>query len=156
MQVLQLGFHLDPARRGPAELLAAWPSLVDIAESAANAGVRVAVAQTCATAQRIERNGVTYHFLEVERAGESIATSKPLLRLLDDTAADVVHVHGFGFPGDVIALSRLRSCPPILLQHHADAVPRWWRRAASRRGFLRPPDLRSRAASKASGSQRRD
>jgi glycosyltransferase involved in cell wall biosynthesis len=54
---------------------------------------------------------------------------------LRDLAPDVIHVHGLGFPREVVGLRRLAPRTPILLQDHADRAPRLFRRAAWRRGI---------------------
>jgi glycosyltransferase involved in cell wall biosynthesis len=135
MHALQIGFFLDPRAREPQQLLAEWPSLVDIAESAASDAVQVSVVQAAARTQRIERNSIDYHFVAPERGHDTISTSAAFAQLIASLAPDVFHVHGFGFPEDVLTLARLAPRTPILLQHHADQVPRFWRRSAWRDGM---------------------
>ncbi len=48
-------------------------------------------------------------------------------------APDLVHVHGLGFPRDVLSLVSLLPGVPIILQDHANKPPRFWRRALWRR-----------------------
>ncbi len=123
LSAAQISFFQDPQQRAPAELLRAWPTLVNVAEAAAAAGVRVTVLQASAHVQTISRNGVDYHFLPrpASRVGQ--------LKL------DVMHVQGFGFAREVLALAALAPGLPIVLQDHADRPPRrpwrWplWRRA---------------------------
>ena len=43
LHAVQLSFFCDPAARPAAQLLAAWPTLVDVAEATARAGVAVSV-----------------------------------------------------------------------------------------------------------------
>ena len=45
---VQISFFNDPEARSPAELLNAWPTLVDVAEAASQSGVRVSVVQASA------------------------------------------------------------------------------------------------------------
>jgi glycosyltransferase involved in cell wall biosynthesis len=130
--VAQISFFADPARRAPEELLKAWPSLVDIAECAASGGVRVSVIQASTHTRTLHRNGIGYYFLPMGRATPS-NPSGALPAVLRDLAPDVLHVHGLGFASDVYRLSRLAPNSPILLQDHADAPPRFWRRMAWRR-----------------------
>jgi glycosyltransferase involved in cell wall biosynthesis len=131
LHVAQIGIFRDRLGRSPAELLAAWPSLVDVAEAAARGGARVSVIQACGSRERIESNGIDYHFLPfgpdrgLELGGE-LAT---LLRAL---AVDLLHVHGLHFPRELEALGALGP-QPLLVQDHASRPPRWWRRAAWRR-----------------------
>jgi hypothetical protein len=57
LQVAQIGFYSDPARRSPAQPLDSWPTLVDVAEAACRAGVRASVVQACSHSQQLARNG---------------------------------------------------------------------------------------------------
>jgi glycosyltransferase involved in cell wall biosynthesis len=163
LHVAQISFLTDPQRRAPARLLADWPSLVDIAEAAARADIRVSVVQACAHSQLIMRNGVRYHFLPFGRGaatsrhgaatsrhgaatsrhgaatfghGAAKAASRDAFAdLLRTLAPDVLHVHGLGFACDVLALRAAAPGIPILLQDHASRPPRWWRRPLWRRAF---------------------
>ncbi|WP_116809932.1 glycosyltransferase family 4 protein [Steroidobacter cummioxidans] len=133
MHVAQISFFADPAQRAPEELLKAWPSLVDIAECAASSGVRVSVIQASTHTQTFHRNGVSYRFLPMGRAASPTAPLGTLPGVLRDLAPDLFHVHGLGFGQDVFQLSQIAPDAPILLQDHADAPPRFWRRTAWRR-----------------------
>jgi glycosyltransferase involved in cell wall biosynthesis len=134
LHVAQIGFFNDPAGRGPTELLAAWPTLVDVAEAACSAGARVSVVQACARSGQLERNGVRYHFLpRGEQAGG--AALAPLGALLRSLAPDVLHVHGLDSHQDVLSLAAQLPDLPLILQDHASRPPRPWRRAAWRRGL---------------------
>ena len=132
--VAQIGFFNDPEGRSPAQLLDAWPTLVDVAEAAARSGIRVSVVQACAHSEQLSRNGVQYFFLPfgAARAHRESATFRELLRSL---APDVFHVNGLGFPRQVLSLATLAPGVPILLQDHASQPPRIWRRPPWRRGM---------------------
>lgn len=134
LHVAQIGFFNDPEGRAPDQLLDAWGTLVDVAEAAGHSGMRVSVVQACAREERLERNGVSYHFLpfgaEARRA--SLAPLGELLRCL---TPHLLHVHGLGFPRQVLSLVALVPEIPIVLQDHANRPPRIWRRAAWRRGL---------------------
>jgi glycosyltransferase involved in cell wall biosynthesis len=134
-RVVQISFFTDPLGRSPETLLREWPSLVDVAEATAKAGVRVSVIQACPTVQTIERNGVDYHFLPY---GHGVSRGKPpaaFRRLITQLMPDVCHVHGLAFPRDVLALSTLVAPIPIVMQDHANQPPRIWRRPLWRRAF---------------------
>lgn len=133
--VAHISFFSDPLERRPAQLLVDWPSLVDVAEAVRGAGVRVSVLQACASSARIERNGVDYHFLPFGRGARAGAAEDAFARLVRDLAPDVCHVHGLGFPHDVLALSKLAPAIPIVLQDHAGKPPRPWRRSVWRRAL---------------------
>jgi glycosyltransferase involved in cell wall biosynthesis len=135
LHVVQISFFNDPAGRKPAELLEAWPSLVDVANAACRAGVRVTVVQASSHSERLERDGVYYHFLPFGAALPEIRRSAAFGELLRQLAPDVLHVHGLGFLRDIQALAAIAPGIPIVLQDHANRVPRFWRRASWRRGL---------------------
>ncbi len=135
LHVAQISFFSDPAHREPEQLLTAWPSLGDVAEAAATAGVRVSVLQACAHTQSISRSGVRYEFLPFGVGAGARADPARLAERLRQLAPEVLHVHGLGFAHDVLALATLAPGKPILLQDHADRAPRPWRRRLWRRGF---------------------
>ena len=125
LHVAQINVFSDPQQREPEALLHAWPALVDIAQAPSRAGVRVSVLQVAHRDQRIPSDGVDYHFV----AGGLSSLNARLSRL----DPDVLHLHGLSFPGAVRALTRAHPHRPLLLQDHADRLPRWWRRPAWRR-----------------------
>jgi glycosyltransferase involved in cell wall biosynthesis len=133
LHVAQISFFVDPAGRPPTQLLSAWPSLVDIAECATQGGVRVSVLQASELEGVVERSGITYHFLSFGECATRADQSARLATVLQGLAPDVHHVHGLGFPLEVSTLAQLAPQAPILLQDHADRVPRLWRRAPGRR-----------------------
>lgn len=133
MHIAQIGCFGDPRRRVPEQLLDAWPSLVDVAESVARCGARVSVIQASEHARRIDRNGVSYHFAPFGSPSSPLRAESAAGALIRQLAPDAFHVHGLGFPRHVSALARLAPGVPILLQDHANGLPRPWRRAAWRR-----------------------
>lgn len=126
IHVVHVGFHLDPLRRKPAQLLEAWPTLVNVAEAVQHAGMEVSVVQACHYAATLERSGVSYRFFTHEREAPA------LIRSLEP---DVIHVHGLGFPREVLRLSKCLPGVPLLLQDHASRPPRLWQRRLHRRAF---------------------
>lgn len=134
MHVAQISFFADPARRTPEQLLDAWHSLVDIATSVTLVGARVSVVQASAIEGRLSRADAEFHFVAPDAEGLPLARSARFAQLLHVIDADVFHVHGLGFAGDVARLAALAPRTPILLQDHADRVPRFWQRASWRRG----------------------
>jgi glycosyltransferase involved in cell wall biosynthesis len=132
MHVVQLNFFLDRART-PRDILRDWHSLLDIALAARAGGARVSVVQACATEAHFGEQGVDFHFVVPE--GGLLAGTTRFAALLQRLAPDVAHVHGLGFPHEVMALRGLAPRLPVLLQDHADGVPRFWRRAGFRRGL---------------------
>jgi len=144
IHAVHVGFFSDPRRREPTQLLEDWPSLVDIAEATASAGVRVSVLQASTHTQSVVRNDIRYDFFpfgrqaliqQRDRLSAPSAQSETLAGSLSRLHPDVLHVHGLDFPRDVSALSEAAPGVPILLQDHASRPPRWWRRGRWRRGL---------------------
>jgi glycosyltransferase involved in cell wall biosynthesis len=133
VHVLQIGFFVDPQRRPPERLLEDWHPLERIAAAVASAGERVTAVQASLSPGAVTRHGAEFVFI-APPPGEPLAMADAFRVLLRKLAPDVVHVHGLGFPRDVLALRELLSNVPILLQDHADRVPRFWRRGPWRRG----------------------
>ena len=129
-----IGFFSDPARRPPQALLEAWPTLVDVAEAAAAAGVRVSVLQNCAEEAQLDANGVHYQFLPFGVHGPRGGNAR-LAALVRTLAPRVLHVHGLGFCRDVLSLATLLPELPLVLQDHASHPPRLWRRPLWRRAL---------------------
>ena len=134
MHVVQINFFIDPLRRSPAALLRAWPSLAAVAAAARSATERVTVVQASLVAGEIVQAGVTFHFVSPATASALLTRSAAFRALIHELEADVFHVHGLSFGREVHELHELDRGTPILLQDHADRVPRLWRRATWRRG----------------------
>jgi glycosyltransferase involved in cell wall biosynthesis len=126
--VVQISFFSDRDERRPAQLLDAWPTLVDVAE-AARSGARVSVVQASSHSENFARQGVGYYFLPFGEGQRSGANNPAFGGLLRSLAPDIFHVHGLGFPRDVLLLASLAPGIPIVLQDHASRPPRIWRRA---------------------------
>jgi len=142
MRVVQVSFYRDPLGRPPEVLLREWPALTDVAAAAAAAGADVHVVQAASATTEITRDRVTVHFVR-ERSGRWTAgrhwltvPSRRLMARLVALAPDVLHVHGLSFPVALAMAARAVRCP-VLVQDHADAVPRsgrrWLSAAALRR-----------------------
>jgi len=135
LHVAQIGFFQDRLHRPARQLLAAWPSLTDIARAASLAPARVTVIQAASAHESITTDGIDYHFIAPASAAEPLARSPLFGALLSRLAPHVLHVHGFGFPEELGALARLAPRTPILVQDHADRPPRLWHRPAWRRAL---------------------
>lgn len=133
MHVVQISFFVDPQHRAPATLLREWPSLGAIAAAAASTGARVTVVQASMIPGEFVQSRVAFHFVAPAAPGAPLARAAAFRALLRDLAPDVLHVHGLGFGRDVLELHALAPNVPILLQDHADRVPRFWRRGEWRR-----------------------
>ena len=103
-----------------------WPSLADIPEAAASAGIRVSMIQAATRDEHLLRHGIDYHFIDVSKASDAAGRSHRFAQLLADIKADVLHVHGLGFAEDAFAISRRLPDLPLIFQDHADRPPRWW------------------------------
>lgn len=135
LHVAQINFLPAPADVAASEVLAQWPSLVDIAEAVASSGIRVSVIQAASRTQRLGRDGIDYYFVDMRGADDVVARSQRMAEVIDDIKADVLHVHGLGFAEETFALSQRLPPLPIILQDHADHPPRWWRRAQWRQWY---------------------
>jgi len=133
VRIAQIGFYRDPADRAPEELLDAWPTLVDVAESVAMAGTDVSVIQSSGHSRYFRRNEVDYHFLPLRVSRWQLRSQDTFAALIRGMAPQVLHVHGLGFPGAVRLMAQAAPGIPILLQDHANRPPRWWRRPAWKR-----------------------
>jgi glycosyltransferase involved in cell wall biosynthesis len=133
VRIAQIGFYRDPADRSPEELLEAWPTLVEVAESVAKAGAGVSVVQSSGHSRYFRRNGVDYHFLPLVGGRWQLPSHDTLAALIRGMAPQVLHVHGLGFPDEVLLMAETAPAIPILLQDHANRPPRWWRRSAWKR-----------------------
>ncbi len=135
MHVAQISFFTDPQARTPELLLCAWPTLANVAECAARAGIRVSVIQACSHSQHVTRDGVNYYFLPFGRGHPSNHATGRFAELLRALAPDILHVQGLDFAHDVLSLTSAAPGVPIFLQDHASRPPKPWRRALWRRGF---------------------
>lgn len=134
MHIAQINMLPAPPDWPARKVLEEWPSLRDIAEAVAGAGVRVSVIQAAARAEQITEAGVDYHFVSVDRIGP-VARAERFAEVLAELGAELLHVHGLGFAEEAFAISRRAPQRRVLFQDHADRPPRWWRRLASRRWY---------------------
>ena len=135
MHVAQLNFLPAPPGIAIRELLERWPSLADIAELVAQAGIKVSVLQAARHSASLTHNGVEYRFVDIGGAATALERGHRFAHALRDIAADVLHAHGLSYAGEALAISRLLSPGrPVVMQDHADRPPRW-RRAWWRRRF---------------------
>ena len=135
MHIVQISFFADPRQRTGGELLQTWKTLVDVAEAARHGGHKVTVVQAASIAEQISRDGIDYHFVRSDERRSLLADSSSFRELLSRLQPDLLHVHGLGFPAEVMALRSAVGPTPILLQDHADRPPRFWRRSHWRRGL---------------------
>ena len=135
MHAVQINFLPAPEGCTSAETLRQWPSLADIAEAAASAGTRITVIQAAAHEEQVTHNGVDYLFTDVSAMRTAPERGRHVAHLLGALGADVAHVHSLGFAQSAHAMSQCVPRLPILIQDHADRVPRWWRRPSYRRWY---------------------
>ncbi len=126
LRIAQVNCVLDPERREPEALLAAWPTLPAIAEAAAGAGADIVVVQASHARARFTRRGVHYHFVPVA-AARALAPWH-MRSAVQEAAPDVAHLNGLDFPFHARAIGQTGI--PMILQDHAS-------RASSRRSRLR-------------------
>jgi glycosyltransferase involved in cell wall biosynthesis len=138
LHVAQLNFPPAPEGLGIEALLERWPTLADIAEAVAGAGIEVSVLQAARHAERITRNGVDYRFVDVGGANTPASCGRRFADALAGTGVNLLHAHGLGYVETASAVAgHLRRPVPVLFQDHADRPPRWWRRARQRRAFAK-------------------
>lgn len=136
LHVAQLNFLPAPEGLGIEALLERWPSLADIAEMVAGAGIRVSVLQAASHSERLTRNGIDYRFVDIGEARSTGEKARRFTSLLAGMDVGVLHAHGLGFVEEAAAIAgRISPAVPIVFQDHADRPPRWWRRARHRRCF---------------------
>ncbi|HUA80081.1 MAG TPA: glycosyltransferase family 4 protein [Dyella sp.] len=128
LHVAQVNFFPAPSSLALAEVLERWPSLADIAEAVGSAGVRVSVIQAGERSERLTRNGIDYHLVDVRPSDRAVEQGHRLAEWINEIEADVLHVHGLGFAEEASAVSRYLPELPILFQDHADRPPPWWQR----------------------------
>jgi len=137
---VQVSFHADRERREPEALLDAWPTLSGVAAGARRAGVEVIVVQAAHKRQTLERDGVTYHFVDDDGASASrspwgMIISRRPTRFLERVVSlrpDVVHVHGLAYHIAIRRLGKALNGTALLVQDHGSAAPRGWRARAWR------------------------
>jgi glycosyltransferase involved in cell wall biosynthesis len=140
LRAVHVSFYADARRRDPEALLRAWPTLPAVAAAVARAGVEVTVVQAAHYRQTLERDGVTFHFVDDTRGVPvrllgSVPFPRRPSRLLEEVAAlapDVLHVHGLLYPLAVYQLARALRGTPVLVQDHGTTAPRGWQRNAWR------------------------
>jgi glycosyltransferase involved in cell wall biosynthesis len=114
------GFSVD-------DVFTRWRSLADIAEIVASAGTRVSVVQMAGFDASVERAGVSYRFVDTGGTRNAGELGRRAARTVAQLRPDVVHVHGLAFARHAAAMARRLPGPPVLLQDHADGLPRGWR-----------------------------
>jgi glycosyltransferase involved in cell wall biosynthesis len=133
LRVVQVNCVVDGERRGPDDLLEAWPTLPAIAEAAAAAGADVTVLVASHGSASCRRNGICYRFVAEPRPGGGSGPGLFPWRLaaaVRRERPDVVHFNGFDFPFHARAVCGVGV--PVLVQDHgsgaggrAAALRRW-------------------------------
>lgn len=111
MRVTQVNLAPPPEGIDPEALLAAWPTLRDVAIAVQGAGAEVTVVQAFDRDAELNRGGVRFRFV---RAG--------LARAVADEKPEVIHVNGLDFAWHTRHLCSLGA--PVLVQDHAGNA-RW-------------------------------
>lgn len=143
MRVAHLSFHRDLERRTPSQLLEAWPTLTRIAAAASSPQCRIAIVQAGERDQTAGLDGVDIWFVREAAAldrlsfglGTKLLRPKRLLQRLAAFKPDVIQVAGLGHPLQILQLRRRFPRVAIVLQDHATAPARGWRRLLHRRAF---------------------
>jgi glycosyltransferase involved in cell wall biosynthesis len=118
MRVVQASFYRDTQRRPADALMSAWPSLIDVAQSARGAGIDVTVVQAHHSDETIIRGGLEVRF-----------TTNPGAQL-HMLAPDVLHIHGIAHTQELPANGEPVR---VLVQDHGGGAPARWRQPLLRR-----------------------
>ena len=138
MHVVNLNYWYDRELDSSEALLARYRILAGWSEAIRAADVRVTVVQRFREETRLERNGVTYHFLrdsyppELRKWQFPARLHRYVGELCSETQAAgepaIVHVNGLLFPLQLRALRKmLPAVCPIVVQEHADQPWPAWR-----------------------------
>jgi len=157
VRVAHVSGWLDPERRSPAQLLDAWPTLVDTAAAVARCGADIAVVQAAHQDHELSRDGVRFCFVRARsptrwqrRLGPwAWPAPSQWIHRIRQLEPDLVHLHSLSFPRHAAALRRALPRVRLLVQDHADHPPPGWRRALHRRGLAQADALAFTAASQA-------
>src|SRR6185437_4205589 len=123
--VAQLNFPPAPAGLGIEALLERWPSLADIAEMVAGAGIRVSVLQAASHAEHMTRNGIDYRFVDVGEARSAEETGRRFASVLAGMDVGVLHAHGLGFVEQAFAIAgHVSPAQPFVAAHMFPASTR--------------------------------
>ena len=136
IRVVQVTLVADPQGRDAETLLRIWPTGPAVAAGVAGGGVEPTIVYAATRRQTLQRDGVTFHFIDDTRAAPlrlagGIRIPRRPQRLFEFVASlgpDVVHVHGFQYPVAIWQLVRSLPGIPVLIQDHASPVPEGWRR----------------------------
>jgi glycosyltransferase involved in cell wall biosynthesis len=128
MRVVQVNFFVSAPENLPSDILCGTPALVNLAAATCEAGAEVHVIQGCGHDEHLTRQGVDFHFVRPAVGERAITGSARFAALVRELRTDVFHVHGLAFCSEVLELARLAPGTPLLVQDHADRVPRPWRR----------------------------
>jgi glycosyltransferase involved in cell wall biosynthesis len=136
IRAVQLSFFADPQGRDAETLLGIWPTLTGVAAGVAQAGVELTIVYAATRRQTLQRDSVTFHFIDDTRArpvrlpGGFRVPRRPrrLLEAVASLAPDVVHVHGLQYPVAIWQLVRSLPGIPVMIQDHKCRPPEGWRR----------------------------
>ena len=126
LRIVQANAVYDPAARNADALLDAYHTLTEWSTAVSAAGAAVSVVQRFHTANRVERDGVTYHLVRDSQQPWLSTKAAPaeFVNAIAEQKADLVHVNGLIFPELVAALRK--TCgekTAIVAQHHSGEFP---------------------------------
>ena len=159
MHIVQANAVYDPAIKTPDALLDLYRTLTEWSVAVAAAGAAVSVVQRFHTAARVERDGVTYDFVN-DTQMPWLSTKDAPAEFVAAVAArspDVVHINGLIFPQLVAGIRKtVGDRTAIVVQHHGGEFPirgsglvGAWRRARWRGGLAAADALSFTAAEQA-------
>jgi glycosyltransferase involved in cell wall biosynthesis len=124
VRVVHVSLVRPRGRPEPEALLAAWPTLGDVAGAVSRAGAEVTVVQSFHRAAELTADGVRYVFTpEPALPGRPTGLSPwTIAQAVKAAAPDVVHVNGLEFGWHIRVLCGLER--PVLVQDHASVAGR--------------------------------
>ena len=149
MHVVHVNCFRDRQQREPAELMAAWSTMVEVPRAVRDCGISVTVVQAAHRDLQLTQDGIDFHFASeppnrvIPERIRSLELTRPrrLAELTAKLKPDVIHFNGLRFPFQLTHFRRRLPDTPILVQDHASRLPgrlnRWlWRSAFQRvQGF---------------------
>src|SRR5689334_16054679 len=128
MNVVCVNYTFDPSITQPAALLETYETRVGWAGALTFGVAQVRVVQRFSSNSELTRDGISYRFVSdpAWKDGSLFDRSKGMNAAVAAAEPDVVHVNGLQFARQAWRLKRMLRMPPVVLQDHANSVPRHW------------------------------
>lgn len=153
MHVVCANYSFDDELTDPDALLERYETLAGWADAVKTAGARVSVIQRFGSDAEVMRRGISYRFVRdpTWRRGSLLDRARRVNEAVVAAEPDIIHVNGLQFARQAWLLKRMlrrRGAvhAPLLLQDHADSLPRRWMNRRTIAPALRRMDAVSFAA----------